>query len=125
MRIRKPTNVLELSGALDKNPQRRRPNEPKPNAVLGEPPAHLSDAEAGCWREIEHHAPPGVFGDSDRFSVEMAAVLLNNFRTDGTSMKAAMLTRLATLLQQFGMTPASRSTVMVEKPPSDDPWEKL
>ena len=40
-RARKPTALLELTGALRKDPQRYRDraNEPRPDTSIGEPPA--------------------------------------------------------------------------------------
>ena len=58
---RKPADVLELSGAFEKNPQRRRAADPVPFEPIGDPPAALKrKAELEAWREIVKVAPPGI-----------------------------------------------------------------
>ena len=47
---RKPTELLALSGAFEKNPQRRHPVGPKSPHPIGEPPLHLAPDEAATWR---------------------------------------------------------------------------
>lgn len=112
-RPRKPTNVLLISGGLDKNPQRYadRANEPKDERELGEPPPHLGKSEQAIWREIQQLALPGVLVHADRLIVEVAAQLLSQFRRQGDLMPLPALTRLQSVLGDLGMTPASRSKV--------------
>ena len=72
---RKPTELLELSGAFQRNPNRRRPVEPKSPHPIGEPPACLAPDEAGCWREFVSNAPAGVLTAGDRWALEALARL--------------------------------------------------
>ena len=51
--------------------------------------------------------------DVDVFVVEMAAVLLAEFR--GGGMKAAMLTQLRILLGSLGLSPSDRARLSVTK----------
>ena len=58
-RKRKPTAVLEMSGAFKKNPDRRR-NEPESTGPLGSPPESFSKPEVEAWRVLVERAPTGV-----------------------------------------------------------------
>jgi len=125
-RPRKPTKVLEMRGAFDKDPQRKRTKEPEPKGDLGQPPKQLSPSAKSAWREFAKQAPDGVFGDSDRVAVEIASVLLAEFREDPAEFSAARMARLDSLLGRFGMTPADRSKVVVDKSADEeDPWAAL
>ena len=65
---RKPTAVLQASGAIAKNPKRyvKRKSEPKPSGPLGEAPKHFNRALVPIWRELSLIAPPSVLTASDR-----------------------------------------------------------
>ncbi len=78
-RPRKPTAILETSGAFIKNPQRRRPTEPKPTGELGNPPGRLEREEVAMWHEMAAVLPPGVAKNSDRPSFEMMVCLMVGF----------------------------------------------
>lgn len=80
-RPRKPTNVLELTGAFKKDPQRRR-EDAEPVGELTAPPAHINGAVLHAWKEIAKYAPRDVLTNSDRLSLELAANLLAQFRND-------------------------------------------
>ncbi len=56
---RKPTELLALSGAFEKDPQRRRPVGPKSPHPIGDPPACLAPDEAAAWRGFVGDAPLG------------------------------------------------------------------
>ncbi len=77
---RKPTELLALSGAFEKNPQRRRPVEPKSPHPIGEPPACLAPDEAACWRDFVSEAPAGVLTSADRLALEALARLVARSR---------------------------------------------
>lgn len=109
-RPRKPTNVLELTGAFKKDPQRRR-RDADPAGELTAPPAHINGAVLNAWNDVVKFAPLEVLTESDRLSVELAANLLAQFRNDPIEFPAAKLARLEALLGKFGMTPADRSKV--------------
>jgi len=121
-----PTNILKLRGADKKNPGRmkKRGREPKPNGPLGSPPKHLTAEQKICWRELVRITPLGIFSDCDAWAVEIASVLMAEFREDTASFNAARLARLDSLLGRFGIVPADRSRVMLpikeEKNPFDD-----
>jgi len=115
-RHRTATQILEQKGAFAQNPQRRRPNEPETPKLSLKVPEHLGPAEADCWREISGLVAHGVLQQSDSIALEIAAALLAQFRADPENFVASRLTRLQSVLAELGMTPSSRSRVVVEKP---------
>lgn len=115
---RKPTNVLELSGAWAKNPQRRR-SDPPTRAPLGNPPKQEAMTFAQAWKYIAKCCPDGVLTDRDRPYLEIAASLFVQFRADPVKFHPAKLARLTAMLASLGMSPADASRVSVPKAPSD------
>jgi phage terminase small subunit len=72
MPARKPSAVLELSGAYRKNPNRRRPPEPV-SGDLGNPPERLDAEAVEYWHELVSMVAVGVLQASDRWAVELVA----------------------------------------------------
>lgn len=124
-RPRTPSNILDARGAFDKNPNRRRVDEPEPNGDIGDPPERFNAAERAAWAEIIGACTQGVFCQSDRIAVEVAAVLLAMFRADPAGIPAAKLVRLDSLLARFGMTPSDRSKVSAPKAKAENPFAAL
>jgi phage terminase small subunit len=112
-RPRKPTAVLELTGAFKKDPQRRRENEPKPSGPLGEEPLHFDEELKAIWRELVVMVPAGVLTISDRWLVELACRTMQQVRK-GTAL-AAERNLLLSCLSRMGLTPADRSKIAVPK----------
>ena len=126
MPARKPSKVLELSGAFRKNPQRARPNEPVGEGPLGPPPDRLSDAEKAAWDEIARRAPRGVLTGSDRFVVELAARLKVYLdETPVSEIKPQLMSRYAVLLGQCGFSPSTRAGLAVEDKHTANPFAQL
>lgn len=128
-RPRTPSNILELRGAFDKNPQRRR-EEPTVNGDLGEPPSHFDDARCAAWREVKDMAPEGVLTKADWLAVEMLADLMVRYRAsmtpDGERFTSADRRDMLALLARFGMTAADRSRVAAPKEKDQtDIWDIL
>jgi hypothetical protein len=115
-RPRKPSKLLELTGAYKKDPKRRRA-EPVAAGVLGEAPGYFSGGLREIWQELEAAAPAGVLTNADRWLVELACALMFKLRTDGLTpgvgMTGAELSQLVACLARMGMTPADRSRVGV------------
>jgi hypothetical protein len=110
-RPRKPTNILYLSGAFKKNPQRAeaRANEPKPSAPAGDPPDWLNQSEREAWTWIVARCAPGVLGNSDDGILELTAGLRALLTQRNLDVKGRAL--LKACYAELGMTPASRSKV--------------
>ena len=114
-RPRKPTAVLELKGAFNKDPQRQRDAEPVPTDDIGDPPTAPNFTAEHCkaWHEVVSIAPPGVLFNSDRLALEMFVCLLVEFRGNPNGFHQAKLGRLESLCGKFGMTPSDRSKIIV------------
>ena len=69
-RPRKPTELLQLTGAY--RPDRHGPRlaAPKSGRPIGDPPVHLAPDEAAAWREHVRDAAPGVLTGYDRCALE-------------------------------------------------------
>ena len=72
---RKPTELLELSGVFQRNPNRRRPVEPKSPHPVGEPHPSMAEDKRACWREFVSDAPAGVLTSGDRWALERLCCL--------------------------------------------------
>lgn len=142
-RPRKPTKILELSGAFKHDPQRARPNEPRESRPLGEPPGRLPADVIPYWLELADMVTGGILTYRDRWAVELcarlmekavreksAAVILELAReaemgvdeikalAKSETISSSELATLRSLLASLGMTPADRSKLSVpqEKP---------
>lgn len=120
-RPRKPTALLELTGALDKNPQRRRDNEPKPAGPLGPPPKHFDEELAEIWNELSAMCPARVLTVADRWLVELACRTMQQVR-NGSAL-AAERNLLLSCLSRMGLTPADRSKIGI--PQTEDEPDEL
>jgi hypothetical protein len=110
-RQRIATNVLELSGAFAKNPNRRRV-DPVTSKPIGRAPKPFPLTFEQAWRYILKCAPEGVLRDDrDRLWVEVVAHLLVEFRADPAKFHPAKLQRLTSMLAALGMSPADASRV--------------
>jgi len=112
-RPRKPTALLELTGAFAKDPQRRRPDEPKPNGPLGQPPPAF-DNEPGLtaiWHELAAMVPANVLATSDHWLVELACRTMQKVRKD--TALASERNLLLSCLSRMGLTPSDRSKIAV------------
>lgn len=124
-RPRTPTNVLDARGSFKKHPERQR-EDAEAAGALGEPPEYFSDEQLGTWSELIAAAPRDVITESDRFALELAAVMLAQFRNDPAEFPATKLVRLEALLGKFGMTPADRARIGGRKEkPKGNPFGDL
>src|SRR5437763_1467376 len=101
-RNRTPTNVLELRGSFKHNPQRSRPNEPRAEGEIGAAPDRFTDEQKKAWDDVVNLCHKGVLCRADALAVEIAAVLLAEFRANPVDMPAAKLARLDSMLSRFG-----------------------
>ncbi len=109
----KPTAILEMSGAYEKNPSRRRANEPDTGRGVGPAPNSWDDEKKKVWDEIVSNCAGGVFQSSDRHMMEVLCTLLLEFRKNPSEFGGRKYPVLMTLLSKCGMTPSDRSRVVV------------
>ncbi|MDA9982486.1 hypothetical protein N9H39_07065 [Gammaproteobacteria bacterium] len=121
-RPRKPSNILELTGAKRRNRKRyaNRGKTATDNRPVGRAPAHLTADQKQAWREIVKSAPPGVLQKSDRIAVESVAMLLTQIRAGDT--QAAKVALLTMMLNKMGMTPTGRNSVSIPAPETKNPF---
>jgi len=128
MTNRKPTKLLDLSGALKRNPKRykNREHEPKPTEPIGDAPEYLDEFQVGIWEEIKSHCVDGVLTIMNRFALELVVRGLDEVRRgkqianketgEVVRVPCAHITldRVYKQLGKFGMSPGDRSAVMVK-----------
>ena len=107
----KPTAALALVGAIKRNPKRyqNRGEEPKPDLIIGDPPAHLSDEQVAAWHELIDSAADGVITRQDRAWLEYASGALVAYRMDPDCQKARAWFDKA--LSKLGFNPVDRTKV--------------
>lgn len=118
---RLPGAVKKLRGTTDARTMRKK-RALVPPKLVPPPPRGLSRVEQRVWRElapqVEHL---GVFGVSDftafRQLVEtVAETRTPEFKKEKGTARVRMRQVASTLLQNFGLTPASRDRVNVQPP---------
>jgi phage terminase small subunit len=115
-RLPTPTAILDAKGSYIHNPQLRRPDEPKIGKSIGPPPKWLAENEKVVWRDLVKQCAPGVLTYSDRNAFEMLVVLTASFR-ERSLEKTSDMTIMINLCAHFGMTPSSRSKIVVPAAP--------
>ena len=120
-RHKKPTKILELSGAFKKNPNRVRANEPQPERLIGECPNHLSDEHKVIWNEIVDKCADGVLTCQDELALEIVVKGVHQMRHGDIS--GAEMDRLFKQIGKFGMNPSERSNVMVKSPEKESKFK--
>lgn len=112
--IRKPIEVLELSGAFAKNPQRRPTQPSKPKHPIGDPPKYFSSRQRAIWREL-CEMMPDVLSEGDRWTVEIAVRLMARFRDPADMLSTGELSKLVNILSLMGATPADRARLTLPR----------
>ncbi len=99
-----------------------RLGEPVPDGLLGRPPEHLTPGRKALWSRVARSIPKGVATSADAISFEILVELVEAQREGRLALGDR--THLLRLLEQFGLTPASRSKVSAVKPPEkkEDEW---
>jgi phage terminase small subunit len=110
-RPRKPTELLERSGAFKKDPARgqARADEPIPQSPLGDPPAHLNAEQRVIWYELAAEAKEVRLTSADRTHFEMTVRLTARCR--GEEANTGDFAQLNKYLGQLGLNPSDRSKV--------------
>ena len=126
-RTKKPTQILQLSGAIAKNPSRARTKEPQPKGKIGACPTHLSAKHKAIWNQVVKNAADGVLTNQDRLALELVVMGLHDVRfgvkteeADSSGNKVEVVKhvggaerdRVFKQLGKFGFTPSERSNVV-------------
>ena len=117
-RPRTPTALKVVKGTAE--PRRINKAEPKPTGKPSACPGWLDAEQKKAYKEIIKDVPPSVLTSSDSKLVEIAAVLLAEFRTG--KIQSARIGHLLKCLSQLGMTPADRSRINVLPEKEKNPW---
>ena len=124
-RPRKPTAVLEASGAFVHDPQRRRPPSPMCKGPLRDAPMHLGQRERDIWAEIAATLPEGLAGDADSCAFEILVCLFSQFRHERETMMGSLISQMTSLFSKFGLDPASRARLHAPTRSAEDPLESF
>lgn len=144
-RPRKPTKILQFTGAFDKNPQRgrARANEPNLPAGLGEPPEWMDTPATEEWKRVAPDLEAaGVTSRVESTALAVYCQAVSRMRlaekeifrdgitimTEGGLKKhpaVGIAERAAVIIKafasEFGMTPASRSKVSAKPGTEQNP----
>jgi phage terminase small subunit len=117
MAARTPTAILDAKGSFIGKPSRRRPNEPIVTEPIGSAPKYLTASEKKVWKELVKQIPPGVLKFSDRLIFTVLVGLAAKLQSR-QPMMVMEVNQMISISSKFGMTPADRSKLQVEKPPA-------
>ena len=145
-RPRKPSQLKVIQGNPGKRPLNKR--EPKPAANKPYMPRELSDGGRRVWRRLagKLHAA-GLLADIDADALAMYCELHARWTEAERAIQANGLTVMTpngylvqspyvsianraladmrALLREFGMTPASRSAISIERPQEESEFESF
>ena len=116
-RNRLPIAVQDAKGYFEHNPDRFPEGSEalEEAAPLEVPPARLSEPERDIWREVAAALVPGVLKVSDARAFESMVRLI--YKEQEGTIEIGERGQLIKLYSLFGMTPADRSKIQVEKKP--------
>jgi hypothetical protein len=122
-RPRKPTALLELAGAFNKDPQRRRNDEPVPEGKPGDAPEWFTEEAAAIWDEMVEQG--FWLTSADVFLLEIAAQHMADFRRGSADPK--IIAQLINVLNKLGFGPAERSKIKAPgaKPEAENPFDQF
>lgn len=122
-RPRKPDDLLKLSGAHVKNPDRFKDRKPPKVPPIGPPPKHFDGMKAAKWKLLCEEIP--WLGRSDRTLLMVAVDLAVKLDTDELTMGG--MTELRQVLVAMGATPSARSKIYTpdDDKDEDDPAAKF
>jgi hypothetical protein len=109
-RPRKPTALLELSGAFKRNPNRKkaRENEPIVSEPLPDAPRRLPAPVKAAWREMRERGSLWL-RSPDQFLVHIAAFYMARYRNNECSSAETSL--LIGVLGKLGFSPKERAAL--------------
>lgn len=128
-RPRKPSISQEMSGAFDKNPQRRR-YDPETRPLSPDAPKEFGPELRRVWEDVLDEMPRITIGHSDyRALVQLVRMIhLANKSFEAQDMETFFKAdeKVRQWLMHFGMTPATRAKFATkEKPNGDNPFNKI
>lgn len=112
-----PTNIAILKGADKKDPQRYRDRKKAATATagIGDVPEYLTGGAAVVWAEVVPGMVEGVLTVTDRMAWAALCELEAERRESPREFSGAKYSTLVSLLARFGMTPADRARVTIDK----------
>lgn len=111
-----PVEILELKGAYEHNPKRRRPPAPKSTHPIGDAPSSFTRDEKAMWKEILHNAIPETLTSADRYLVETFTKLIAKQRRR-EDMTGAELSVILSCIGKLGLSPVDR--MKLATPPAE------
>lgn len=124
-RIAQPREKAELKGQHKRNPQRYKSTPPKSASPLGNAPDHMNEEAKAIWFELETFSIPGVLTQADRYFMEFACNLIQEYRKCPEEFTTSRFTPMYSALARLGMSPADRQKLAVEKPKDENPFANL
>lgn len=131
-RPRKPTRILEITGAAKNHPARiaARGNEPQIKSSIGKAPEYLTSYAADKWDEIVSDPDYGqVLNSSHRETLGHYCLLYGRFVEDAKGdapMSSSERQTFHSLAMQLGRTPAAQSKVSIPAPAKpESTWDKI
>lgn len=118
-RPRTSAKILQLKGAFDKDPARKRQDSEGSAPFDIDPPAHLPQQAVPAWRYVVSRLPKVAIYNCDEVAVEQAALLLSAVWTLGVVAGLDHLKELRQWLAVLGMTPAARTKIPPHVPKED------
>ena len=118
-RPRKPTRVLKLNGAFERNPKRGKERENEPDLPLGvcACPGYFDASQRECWDELATKGAAWLtLADSPL--LESAAKLMASDRRNELDTQAGK--RYDKLLADLGFGPIARTKIKVPRRADDD-----
>jgi hypothetical protein len=128
MPARKPTVLKEIKGTL--RPDRQK-NEPRPDAVLPDPPSWLGGEALAEWERITAELEPiGYLSRLDRGVMVLYCVLWQRIaeagQGQGEPLKAAEVAQFRACAGSLGLDPVSRGRIDVApKDKTENPFKKM
>lgn len=120
---RKPDNIHLLQGTYKPSLHGDPETKPKPKGEIGNPPEWMPELAAEEWnRKKKILSDAGLLRLADEIIFAQYCLLVEDLQTELFKFTAAKHTQLRLLQMEMGMTPASRSKIVLE---SDEPADEF
>lgn len=118
-----PVELALLKGADRAHPERYKKEVPKLDMALGDAPAHLAEDVKAIWFEMAAYCLPGVMTAADRLLFEVTCTLFAEYRRDPDKFTVGKYGPLIGNLARFGLSPADRQRLGMEKAKEANPFD--